>query len=1129
MRSMKQGAPRLAFMLASIHSGSSTFVWPEVIKECTLRGITLLVFPGGRLESKDEYEYMRNRIFEFVRPGTVDGVLCWASSLSGFVAERKVEEALAGLDLPLVTFGLKIGGNPAVTMDAYHGMKSLLSHLAKEHGCRRIAFIAGPKAHSSAQERYKAYRDTLQESGLRYDPDLVALNTSWTDGRSAMQQLLDQRRKRPGADFDALCAASDLLAFDAAALLQERGFRIPADLALGGFNDSAESNMVSPTYTTVRMPFERQATQALRMLLARLEGKNPTDVLLKTSLVIRQSCGCLPASVRLAGRKGSKRWRSLCADAGNPSAEETLRFLQSLCHFSPSDRKAYLLPLARAWIECISRGAEGKKKFFDVLERIMDDLIFNEKDLGNLQDALSGLRIIALESGKAAKDTWIETWTGQARVLVSDAEMRRSNYRVWKERLSEQWMNLLAHALLCVKNLKDIVAVAGEYLPRLGVLQAHIVVENQETCRRRYLGGFYPDRGSPPDLPASAVFFPSEGEEDLSPAEFLPPQVLPLDPGSYAVEPLFSESRFLGYAVLGMGNAEAWIYEELRAQLSSALRGVLLFEQANEARQRAETAERLKSEFLANVTGELQDPIKEIETIARNLRFGEPRQEMEQIIALSERHRVLTRNLLDLSLSQVGAFGLDLKLAALQSFLPELCHAVLPLVCVDQSRILQALGLLADSLASGENTRSLSISAAWDSSGLGIRILSSAERARNEEFPKIDLALAKRIFLLHGGEVLDLNESGGSGFLAVLPFPSPKGFASRPRPREGILKIGLLTSAKDPIPQAWDTRRVGIEAASDQGEGAGGDSFDFAFLDPRSMDWNECEVARAYLANPFRARSPIFVPADSLHPGQSFRSVNAFLEHRASSLGGAYVIFAGSGGDGTPLFRALLDSGAKGSLRIAACASREGMELLARRESPALAIVEGRDWGKARAAAFGLGLRDCPLAVAASRFDDEGLLHALADRPRVIICNTGPTFDAYLLGFLERMALGREYLPALSGYVVMKAIFYLNGHFKEPVSRWKLSGYLAASEDYLSRIFRKQMGISLWEYLNRLRVGYAVQLLTSTSDPVAEIADHSGFQDQAYFCRVVKRLTGKTPSAIRRNFDLDVRKVQKPD
>jgi YesN/AraC family two-component response regulator len=81
--------------------------------------------------------------------------------------------------------------------------------------------------------------------------------------------------------------------------------------------------------------------------------------------------------------------------------------------------------------------------------------------------------------------------------------------------------------------------------------------------------------------------------------------------------------------------------------------------------------------------------------------------------------------------------------------------------------------------------------------------------------------------------------------------------------------------------------------------------------------------------------------------------------------------------------------------------------------------------------------------------------------------------------------------------------------------RWKLADTVHVSEDYLTRIFHKEIGLSLWEYLNRYRIYIATKMLLETNDTIYEIAENSGFQDQAYFCRVFKKIYGVPPGKIR--------------
>jgi AraC-like DNA-binding protein len=214
---------------------------------------------------------------------------------------------------------------------------------------------------------------------------------------------------------------------------------------------------------------------------------------------------------------------------------------------------------------------------------------------------------------------------------------------------------------------------------------------------------------------------------------------------------------------------------------------------------------------------------------------------------------------------------------------------------------------------------------------------------------------------------------------------------------------------------------------------------------------------------------------------------------------------------------------------ILRCGNLEELGVLMRRETPRLIILSGQRKDFAEILAVSQEYANIPLLCVSSKFNDPSFERLLAERPRTALCNSGQIFREIIREETLRLLGGEELLPTQTGATIMKAIFFLNKYFREQISRWKLSEYLNVSEDYLSRIFHKQMGVPLWEYLNRLRIGYAIDLLRNSSESVAEIASRSGFQDQAYFCRVFRRIAGLTPGATRKDARGDVRKVQESD
>jgi AraC-like DNA-binding protein len=74
---------------------------------------------------------------------------------------------------------------------------------------------------------------------------------------------------------------------------------------------------------------------------------------------------------------------------------------------------------------------------------------------------------------------------------------------------------------------------------------------------------------------------------------------------------------------------------------------------------------------------------------------------------------------------------------------------------------------------------------------------------------------------------------------------------------------------------------------------------------------------------------------------------------------------------------------------------------------------------------------------------------------------------------------------------------------------------VGVSEDYLSRVFSRELGVPPWDYLNRYRVLRAKELLRKTTENIGNVARQVGFKDQAYFSRVFHKLTGLSPQAFR--------------
>ena len=98
---------------------------------------------------------------------------------------------------------------------------------------------------------------------------------------------------------------------------------------------------------------------------------------------------------------------------------------------------------------------------------------------------------------------------------------------------------------------------------------------------------------------------------------------------------------------------------------------------------------------------------------------------------------------------------------------------------------------------------------------------------------------------------------------------------------------------------------------------------------------------------------------------------------------------------------------------------------------------------------------------------------------------------------------------------LVRAKCVLRAQFSEQVSLSVIAAEVGVHRVHLAREFRKYHGLTVGEYLRRVRIAFACRQLLTTHDPTATIASAAGFADQSHFIRVFKRVHRTTPGRFR--------------
>ena len=177
---------------------------------------------------------------------------------------------------------------PSVLFDRVSAARTAVSRLVElQH--QRIGFVG------ARDDRVDGYRQALIEHDLHYNDDLVK-NPGWfnspEEGYAGALQLLEVE-PRPTAIF----AACDEVAVGILGALHDRGVAVPADIAIVSIDDIELASIVRPALTTVRVPRRQMGVHALRILALHetYPDTHPASTVLRTELVVRQSCGAASA------------------------------------------------------------------------------------------------------------------------------------------------------------------------------------------------------------------------------------------------------------------------------------------------------------------------------------------------------------------------------------------------------------------------------------------------------------------------------------------------------------------------------------------------------------------------------------------------------------------------------------------------------------------------------------------------------------------------------------------------------------------------------------------------------------------------------------------------------------------
>lgn len=207
--------------------------------------------------------------------------------LFGDMANPEIQE-VANSKIPSVAFDYHGEATTGVSSDNYAEMKALTNHLIGL-GHKDIVFVHGEQGFFT-QERIRGFKEALEEAGIPIKDDSL-VPSRYLDLPSArnITKNIIHRVNPPTA----IMYADDRSAMAALQSLREEGLKCPADISITGFDGIDESQIVSPSLTTIKQDTENIGKTLARKLIDLIEKKSDVteSIVIRASLLIGESTG----------------------------------------------------------------------------------------------------------------------------------------------------------------------------------------------------------------------------------------------------------------------------------------------------------------------------------------------------------------------------------------------------------------------------------------------------------------------------------------------------------------------------------------------------------------------------------------------------------------------------------------------------------------------------------------------------------------------------------------------------------------------------------------------------------------------------------------------------------------------
>ena len=173
------------------------------------------------------------RIFDMVQVEKYDAVVLMSETFKVEDGQAELVRRATEAGVPVIAVDHYVKGCINITFDYKEAFREIVKHMVEVHGYRDLSFMGGGPDNSFSNDLLEAYKEVLEQNKISFDPARVYHGYFWEKPTvAAMDKMLQENPVLPRA----IICANDTMALTVCEYLRQRGFRVPEDVAVSGFD-----------------------------------------------------------------------------------------------------------------------------------------------------------------------------------------------------------------------------------------------------------------------------------------------------------------------------------------------------------------------------------------------------------------------------------------------------------------------------------------------------------------------------------------------------------------------------------------------------------------------------------------------------------------------------------------------------------------------------------------------------------------------------------------------------------------------------------------------------------------------------------------------------------------------------